>query len=106
MRGRRRAGRASTDLGDHSPMKNSKWIAVAILVLALGVVGLTFGWNLLPDGASAEAKGTYAPWLGTWIMIWVVFGMTVALAGYLFAVGTGKVRSAEAPAGSAKSRVS
>ena len=50
-------------------MKNSKWIAVAILVLALGVVGLTFGWNLLPDGASAEAKGTYAPWLGTWIMI-------------------------------------
>jgi len=85
-------------------MKNSKWIAVAILVLALGVVGLTFGWNLLPDGASAEAKGTYAPWLGTWIMIWVVFGMTVALAGYLFAVGTGKVRSAEEAAGSAKGR--
>ena len=37
-------------------------------------------------------------------MIWVVFGMTVALAGYLFAVGTGKVRSAEEAAGPAKGR--
>ena len=79
-------------LGDHLPMKNSKWIAVAILVLALGAASVLFGWNLLPDGAAAEAKGTYAPWLGTWIMIWVVVGMTVALAGYLFAVGTGKIR--------------
>ena len=74
-------------------MKISKWIAVAILVLALGVAGVMFGWNLLPDGASAEAKGTYAPWLGTWIMIWVVFGMAVTLAGFLFAVGTGRTKN-------------
>ena len=73
-------------------MKNSKWIAVAILVLALGVACVLFGWSLLPDGAAAQAKGTYAPWLGTWILIWVVVGMTVTLAGYLFAVGTGKIR--------------
>jgi len=73
-------------------MKNSKWIAVAILVLALGVTALLFGWNLLPDGASASEKGTYAPWLGTWILIWSVFGLTVSLAGYLFAVGTGRTR--------------
>jgi len=79
-------------LGDLSPMKNSKWIAMAILVLALGVAGVLFGWNLLPDGASAEARGTYAPWLGTWIMIWCVLGMTVTLAAFLFAVGTGKTR--------------
>ena len=72
-------------------MKNSKWIAVAILVLALGLVGVVFGWNLLPNGASAAEKGTYGPWLGTWIMIWVVFGMTVTLAGFLFAFATGKV---------------
>ena len=74
-------------------MKNSKWIAVAILVLALGAASVLFGWSLLPDGAAAEAKGTYAPWLGTWILIWVVVGMTVTLAGYLFAVGTGRIRS-------------
>jgi len=73
-------------------MKNSKWIAVAILVLALGAASVLFGWSLLPDGAAAQAKGTYAPWLGTWILIWVVVGMTVTLAGYLFAVGTGKIR--------------
>ena len=73
-------------------MKNSKWIAVAILVLALGVAALIFGWNLLPAGADAEAKGTYAPWLGTWIMIWVVFAMAVSLAVYLFVVGTGKTK--------------
>ena len=73
-------------------MKNSKWIAVAILVLALGVACVLFGWSLLPDGAAAHAKGTYAPWLGTWILIWIVVGMTVTLAGYLFAVATGKIR--------------
>ena len=35
-------------------------------------------------------KGLMPPGSGTWIMIWVVVGMTVTLAGYLFAVGTGK----------------
>lgn len=73
-------------------MKNSKWIAVAILVLVLGVAGVLFGWNLLPDGASATERGTYAPWLGTWIMIWAVFAMTLTLAAYLFSVGTGRAR--------------
>ena len=73
-------------------MKNSKWIAVAILVLALGLAGVLFGWNLLPSREAATAKGTYAPWLGTWIMIWIVLGMTVTLAAFLFAVGTGKIR--------------
>jgi hypothetical protein len=73
-------------------MKNSKWIAVAILVLGLGVTAVLFGWNLLPDGASASEKGTYAPWLGTWILIWAVFGLTLLLAAYLFAVGTGRAR--------------
>ena len=74
-------------------MNNSKWIAVAILVLALGAAGVLFGWNLLPAREAAQAKGTYAPWLGTWILIWAVVVMSVTLAGFLFAVGTGKTRS-------------
>jgi hypothetical protein len=74
-------------------MNNRKWIGVGVLVLALGAVAVMFGWNLLPDRAAAEAKGTYAPWLGTWIMIWAVLGMTITLAAYLFAVGTGRARN-------------
>ena len=58
----------------------------------LGAAGVLFGWNLLPAREAADAKGTYAPWLGTWILIWAVVAMTVTLAGYLFAVGTGKSR--------------
>ena len=73
-------------------MKNSKWVVVAILVLALGAAGVLFGWNLLPAREAAEAKGTYAPWLGTWLLIWLVVAMTVTLAGFLVAVGTGKTR--------------
>jgi hypothetical protein len=73
-------------------MQNRKWIAVAILVLALGAAGVVFGWNLLPAREIAEAKGTYAPWLGTWILIWLVVGMTITLAAFLVAVGTGKTR--------------
>jgi hypothetical protein len=73
-------------------MKNSKWIVVAVLVLMLGAAGVLFGWNLLPAGEAAEARGTYAPWLGTWILIWAIVAMTVTLAWYLFTVGMGKNR--------------
>ena len=73
-------------------MNNRKWFAVAVLVLMLGAAGVLFGWNLLPAREAAEARGTYAPWLGTWIMIWAIVAMTVTLAWYLFLVGTGKSR--------------
>jgi hypothetical protein len=68
------------------------WMVVGLLVLALGAVGVIFGMNLLPTGEAAEAKGTYAPWLGTWIMIWCTAAMTVILAGYLFSTAMGKNR--------------
>jgi hypothetical protein len=73
-------------------MNNRKWLGVAVLVLVLGAIAVIFGWNLLPAREVADAKGTYAPWLGTWILIWIVVAMTVTLAWYLFAVGTGKIR--------------
>jgi hypothetical protein len=71
-------------------MSNPKWIAVAVLVLALGLTGVMFGVYLLPAREVAEAKGTYAPWLGTWMLIWAVVAITVSLAGFLFSVGTKK----------------
>jgi hypothetical protein len=73
-------------------MNNRTWLVVAVLVLMLGAAGVLFGWNLLPDRAAAASRGTYAPWLGTWIMIWAVVGMTVTLAWYLFSVAMGKRR--------------
>jgi hypothetical protein len=73
-------------------MNNRVWILVAVVVLGLGATGVLFGMNLLPTGEAAEAKGTWAPWLGTWILIWVVLAMSVTLAGFLFSVGTGKTR--------------
>jgi hypothetical protein len=71
-------------------MNNAKWIAVAVLVLALGVTGVLFGVYLLPTREAAEAKGTFAPWLGTWLLIWMVVAITVTLAGFLVSVGTKK----------------
>jgi hypothetical protein len=78
--------------GELPLMNNRVWIVVAIVVLGLGGTGVLFGWNLLPDGDAAAAKGTYAPWLGTWMLIWFVLAMSVTLAGFLFRVGTGKTR--------------
>ena len=71
-------------------MNNRMWIVAAVVVLALGAIGVLFGVNLLPARAAAEAKGTFAPWLGTWILIWTVVAMTVVLAGFLFATALGR----------------
>lgn len=73
-------------------MNNRKWIVVAVLVLMLGAAGVLFGWNLLPEREAAITRGTYAPWLGTWILIWAIVAMTVTLAWYLVSVGTGRAR--------------
>jgi hypothetical protein len=71
-------------------MNNRVWMVAAVVVLALGAAGVMFGWNLLPAREAAIAKGTYAPWLGTWIMIWTTALMTVVLAGFLFSTGMKK----------------
>ena len=73
-------------------MNNRVWILVAIVLLALGAAGVLFGLNLLPARETAAAKGTFAPWLGTWLMIWATVAMTVVLAGFLFKTGMGKSR--------------
>ena len=75
-------------------MNNRVWIVAAVVVLALGVASLLFGLNLLPAREAAQAKGTFAPWLGTWIMIWATVVMTVVLAAFLFSTAKGqKTRS-------------
>jgi hypothetical protein len=71
-------------------MNNRVWIVAAVVVLFLGVAAVLFGFNLLPTRAAAEAKGTFAPWLGTWIMIWATVAMALVLAGFLFSTGMKK----------------
>ena len=75
-------------------MNNRVWIVAAVVVLGLGAAGVLFGLNLLPAREVAQAKGTIAPWLGTWMMIWTTVLMTVVLAGFLLATAMGqKARS-------------
>jgi hypothetical protein len=75
-------------------MSNRVWMLAAVVVLALGAAGVVFGWNLLPAREAAIEKGTFAPWLGTWIMIWTTALMTVVLAGFLLSTAMGqKTRS-------------
>jgi len=71
-------------------MNNRVWIVAAVVVLLLGAAGVVFGFNLLPTREAAEAKGTFAPWLGTWIMIWATVAMSLVLAGFLFSTGMKK----------------
>ena len=72
-------------------MNRSVWIAAGIVVLALGVLNIVLGLNLVPTIGVAQQKGTAAGW---WL-IWVVIGLTVvcavALGGFLVAAGLGKV---------------
>ena len=74
-------------------MNNRVWILAAVVVLGLGAAGVLFGLNLLPAREVAQAKGTFAPWLGTWFMIWTTALMTVVLAGFLVSTAMAKTRS-------------
>ena len=68
--------------------RSSMWKVVAVVVLVLGASLVVFGMNLMPTRAAAEAKGTFAPWLLTWGMIWLTVVMTVVLAKFLFSPAT------------------
>ena len=72
-------------------MNRNVWIVAGIVVLALGVMNVILGMNLVPTKAIAEQRGTGAGW---WL-IWSVIGLTVicavSLGGFLLAAGLGKV---------------
>ena len=60
------------------------WKLAAILVVAIVLLNVTLGVNLLPSPSEASEKGTYAALMITWAMIAVCVGSGLALAAFLF----------------------
>jgi tryptophan-rich sensory protein len=63
--------------------RSAERIGVAILSLGLAVAAWGFGLYLLPSWSGAQERGTFAPWVVTWGMIWVTTLSAIALAAYL-----------------------
>ncbi len=65
-------------------MRNpTMWKVGALVVLAIALVNLTLGLNLLPGPSEASEKGTLAALLITWTMVLICVGSGLALAGFL-----------------------
>lgn len=58
----------------------------AVAVIALAILNLVLGVNLLPPIAEAQEKGTFAPLLITWALVLISAGCAVALAGFIVSV--------------------
>jgi uncharacterized membrane protein len=72
--------------------KSIAWILGAVVAFVLAVSGVLFGVNLLPNGATAQEKGTFIPWLVTWAMIALTTVSGVVLAGFLVVTGLNEGR--------------
>ena len=72
-------------------MNRNVWIVVGIAVIALGIVNVILGMNLVPTKAIAEQRGTGAGWWLIWSVIALTVVCAVSLGGFLLAAGLGKV---------------
>jgi hypothetical protein len=59
------------------------WKVAAVVVLAIAVVNLTLGMNLLPGPSEASERGTLAALMITWTMVLISAGCGLALAAFL-----------------------
>jgi hypothetical protein len=71
--------------------KRLQWIVLAVVVLALGAIGIVLGLSLVPPRVVAIERGTVAGWWIVWTVIWLSTLMAIAVAGFLLAAGLGKV---------------
>jgi hypothetical protein len=72
-------------------MNRNVWIVAGIGVIALGIVNVILGLNLVPTIAVAQERGTAAGWWLIWCVIALTVISAVALGGFLVAAGLGKV---------------
>jgi hypothetical protein len=72
-------------------MNRNVWLVAGIVVLALGMLSIVLGMNLVPTMAVANERGTIAGWWLIWTVITLVVISAVSLGGFLVAAGLGKV---------------
>jgi hypothetical protein len=72
-------------------MNRNVWIVAGIVVIALGILNIILGLNLVPTTAIAEERGTGPGWWLIWSVIALTVVCAVALGGFLLAAGLGRV---------------
>jgi hypothetical protein len=72
-------------------MNRNVWIVAGIVVIALGILNIILGLNLVPTKAIAEERGTGPGWWLIWSVIALTVVCAVALGGFLLAAGLGRV---------------
>ena len=72
-------------------MNRNVWLVAGFVVIALGLLNVVLGMNLVPTMAVATEKGTIAGWWLIWIVIALVVISAVSLGGFLVAAGLGRV---------------
>lgn len=72
-------------------MNRNVWIVAGIVVIALGILNIVLGMNLVPTRTIALERGTGPGWWLIWTVIALVVISAAALGGFLVAAGLGKV---------------
>ena len=72
-------------------MNRNVWLVAGLVVIALGLLNVVLGTNLVPTMSVAIQKGTIAGWWLIWIVIGLVVISAISLGGFLVAAGLGKV---------------
>lgn len=62
------------------------WTLMALVVIALAIFIFVVSYGLLPPASVAKGKGTFSPWVFTWLMILSIEAGALRLAWYLFTV--------------------
>lgn len=72
-------------------MNRNVWIVAGLAVIALGLLNVVLGKNLVPSMAVATERGTVAGWWLIWVVITLVLLSAVSLGVFLLAAGLGKL---------------
>jgi hypothetical protein len=72
-------------------MNRNVWIVAGLAVIAIGILNVILGMNLVPTIEVAQERGTAPGWWLIWSVIALTLVCAVALGGFLVAAGLGKV---------------